>query len=318
MSARGSVHNNGARDLEQSYASALEEYLSTGGEEALRSAYELGRTALADGRGLLDLAATHQAVITSLLERANPPPLLTQELDKAQEFFRESLIPYEMAHRSFQDATSALHQLNESLEQEIHRIAHAVHDEAGQLLFAARLAMSSVAHDIDPSLQDRLQEVGAILDQVEKQLRRLSHELRPTILDDLGLVPALESLTDSVSKRTGLSIRIHSPLRERYAQKIETAVYRVVQEALANITKHAGATNVEIHLTRVDKYLHCLVQDDGIGFDAAPVLSGTARGGLGLIGVRERLNAVGGTLQIDSAVGRGTKLLIRIPVEIAI
>jgi signal transduction histidine kinase len=318
MSAGRSIHNSAVRELEQSYASALDEYLATGGEEALRSAYELGRSALADGRGLLDVAAIHQAAIAPLFERSNPPALLTQELDRAQEFFRESLIPYEMALRGFQDATSALHQLNETLEQEIHRIAHAVHDEAGQLLFAARLAMSSVAHDIDPSLQERLQEVGAILDQVEKQLRRLSHELRPTILDDLGLVPALESLADSVSKRAGLSIRTHCPERDRYAQKIETAVYRVVQEALANIVKHAGATNVEIHLTRSDKHLHCLVQDDGIGFDAPSVLSCTARGGLGLIGIRERLNAVGGTLQIDSAAGRGTKLLIKIPVEIAI
>jgi signal transduction histidine kinase len=302
--------------LERSYASALEEYLSTGGESALRSAYELGRSALADGRGVLDAATMHQEAIAPLLERANLSVSHSQDLDRAQEFFRESLIPYEMALRGFQDATSALHQLNETLEQEIHRIAHAVHDEAGQLLFAARLAMSSMAHDIDPSLQERLQDVGAILDQVEKQLRRLSHELRPTILDDLGLVPALESLAESASKRAGLSIRTHSPLRDRYAQKIETAVYRVVQEALANIAKHAGATNVEIHLTRVDKHLHCMVHDDGIGFDAPSVLSCRARGGLGLIGIRERLNAVGGTLQIDSAAGRGTKLLVKIPVEI--
>jgi signal transduction histidine kinase len=257
----------------------------------------------------------HQKVVAPLLERN---PAHTRELDRAQEFFHESLIPYEMALRGFQDATSALHRLNETLEQEIHRIAHTVHDEAGQLLFAARLAMSSVAHDIDPSLQERLQEVGTILDQVEKQLRRLSHELRPTILDDLGLVPALESLADSISKRAGLSIRTYSSLRDRYAQKIETAVYRVVQEALANVTKHAGARNVDIQLTRVEKHLHCLVHDDGIGFDAPSVLSCAARGGLGLIGIRERLNAVGGTLQIDSAAGRGTKLLIKIPVEMVI
>jgi signal transduction histidine kinase len=318
MRARGSVHNSAVRDLEQSYASALDEYLATGGEEALRNAYELGRSALGDGRGLLDVAAMHQAAIAPLFERSNPVASRTQDLERAQEFFRESLIPYEMALRGFQDATSALHLLNETLEQEIHRIAHTVHDEAGQLLFAARLAMSNVAHDIDPSREEQLQGVGAILDQVEKQLRRLSHELRPTILDDLGLVPALESLADSVSKQAGLSIRAYCPMRGRYAQKIETAVYRVVQEALANAAKHASASNVEIHLTRVDKHLQCLVQDDGIGFDPASLLSLTTRGGLGLIGIRERLNAVGGTLQIDSATGRGTKLLVKIPVEIAI
>jgi len=315
MSAGGSVHNSAVRELEQSYVSALDEYLSTGGEEALRCAYELGRSALGDGRGLLDMAAIHQAAIAPMFQRSNPLAPRTQDLERAHEFFRESIIPYEMALRGFQDATSALHRLNETLEQEIHRIAHAVHDEAGQLIFAARLAMSSVAHDLDPSLQGRLQEVGTILDQVEKQLRRLSHELRPTILDDLGLVPALEALADSVSKRAGLSIRVHNPMRERYAQKIETAVYRVVQEALANAAKHAGASNVEIQLSRIEKHLHCLVQDDGMGFDAASVLSCTARGGLGMIGIRERLNAVGGTLQIDSAAGRGTTLLVKIPVE---
>jgi len=318
MRANQSVPDSEVAELEQAYASALEEYLSMGGEGALRNAYELGRKALADGRGLLDVAAMHHSVIASLLPRGDHQAVLAPELDRAQEFFRENLIPYEMALRGFQDATSALHRLNETLEQEIQRIAHTVHDEAGQLLFAAHLAMSSVAHDIDPSLQEQLQEVGAILDQVEKQLRRLSHELRPTILDDLGLVPALEALADSLSKRAGLSVRTHSPVRERYAQKIETAVYRVVQEALANVTKHAGAREVEIHLNRIEKHLHCLVQDDGIGFDAPTQLSCTARGGLGLIGIRERLNAVGGTLQIDSAVGRGTRLLIKIPVEMVI
>ena len=288
-----------------------------GGEDALRSAYEIGRAALAEGRGVLDMAAMHHASIMRTLQSMSPSATLTQNLGRAQEFFGESLSPYEIAHRGFQDATSTLRRLNETLEQEIQRIAHAVHDEAGQLLFAARLAMSSVAHDIDPSLQGRLQEVGVILDQVEKQLRRLSHELRPTILDDLGLVPALEFLADSISKRVGLSIRIQSSLKDkdRYAQKIETAMYRVIQEALANVTKHARAKNVEIRLTRVAKHLHCLVHDDGVGFDAPYVLSGTERGGLGLIGIRERLNAVGGTLQIDSVIGEGTKLLVKVAVE---
>jgi signal transduction histidine kinase len=311
------IQNDERHELERAYARALEEYCLKGGEDALRSAYEIGRTALAEGRGVLDMAAMHHASIMRALPAMSPSATLTQNLGRAQEFLSESLSPYEIAHRGFQDATSTLRRLNETLEQEIQRIAHAVHDEAGQLLFAARLAMFSVAHDIDPSLQGRLQEVGAILDQVEKQLRRLSHELRPTILDDLGLVPALEFLADSISKRVGLSIRIQSSLKDqdRYAQKIETAMYRVIQEALANVTKHAHAQNVEIRLTRVAKHLHCLVHDDGVGFDAPNVLSCTERGGLGLIGIRERLNAVGGTLQIDSVIGGGTELLVKITVE---
>jgi two-component system sensor histidine kinase UhpB len=309
------VQNDERDELERAYTRALVEYLSIGGEDALRSAYEIGRTALSKGRGVLDMAAMHHIAVARVLQTMSLSASLPHDLDRAQEFFAESLSPYEIAHRGFQDATSALRQLNETLEQEIQRIAHAVHDEAGQLLFAAHLAMSSVAREVDPSLQGRLQEVGRILDQVEKQLRRLSHELRPTILDDLGLVPALESLAGSVSTRTGLSIQVYCSLRDRYTQKIETAIYRVIQEALANITKHARAKSVEIHLTWVAKHLHCRVHDDGVGFDASSVLSGTALGGLGLIGIRERLNAVGGTLQINSVAGRGTELLAKIPVE---
>ena len=175
--------------------------------------------------------------------------------------------------------------------------------------------MSGVARDLSPSLQGRLQEVVTILDQVEKQLRRLSHELRPTILDDLGLVPALQFLTEGISRRAELSIRLHSSLEGRYAPNVETVLYRIIQEALTNVTKHARAKNVEIQLTNFAKNLHCLVHDDGVGFDAPSVLSCKERRGLGLVGIRERLIAVGGTLQIDSVVGRGTELLVKIPVE---
>lgn len=299
---------------EQVYSRALEDYLSRGGEDALQSAYEIGRIALGEGLGVLDMAALHHAVLAQLLPRMGRPESLTQCVDRAQEFFGESLSPYEMAHRGFRDAISALHRLNETLEQEIQRIAHAVHDEAGQLLVAARLAMSGVSHELSPALQGRLQEVGGILDQVEKELRRLSHELRPTILDDLGLVPALQFLTEGISRRAELSIQIQSSLKGRYAPSIETALYRVIQEALTNVTKHARAKNVEIQLSDVAKNLECLVHDDGVGFDLPSLLS-SKRSGLGIVGIRERLNAVGGTLQIDSVVGGGTDLLVKIPVE---
>jgi signal transduction histidine kinase len=309
------LQNDEILSLERAYAGALEEYLSLGGEDALRSAYEIGRAALADGKGVLAMAAIHHGAIAQMLPGVDSLGSLALNLERAQEFFSESLSPYEIAHRGFQDATSTLRRLNETLEQEIQRIAHAVHDEAGQLLFAARLAMSNAVHDIDPRLQSRMQEIGSILDQAEKQLRKLSHELRPTILDDLGLAPALESLAENVSTRAGLSIRVHSSLDGRYAQKIETTVYRVIQEALTNVTKHACARNVEIRLSRVKKHLQCVIHDDGAGFETSTALDCAARGGLGLIGIRERLNALGGTMQIDSVVNRGTTLLVKIPLE---
>jgi two-component system, NarL family, sensor histidine kinase UhpB len=315
MNVTQNIEKEQTRDLMPAYASALEDYLSSTGEEALQRAYEIGRTSIAGGVGLIEMAAMHHAALAQVLQRIGHAEPVMQDLERAQEFFGESLSPYEMAHRGFRDAISTLHRLNETLEQEIQRIAHAVHDEAGQLLVAARLAMSGVARDLNPSLQERLQEVGTILDQVEKQLRRLSHELRPTILDDLGLVPALQFLTDGISRRTELSIGIHSSLEGRCNPNVETVLYRIIQEALTNVAKHAHAKNVEIQLTNVAKNLHCVVHDDGLGFDAPSVLSCKERRGLGLVGIRERLMAVGGTLQIDSMVGQGTQLLVKVPVE---
>jgi signal transduction histidine kinase len=259
------------------------------------------------------MADMHNSNIARVVEQVNCPSSFLQDLDRAQQFFDETLFPYEMALRGFTDATSAVRRLNETLEKEIQRIAHGVHDEAGQLLIAARLAMDGVAHELDPSFRGRLEEIGLILDQVEKQLRRLSHELRPTILDDLGLLQALEFLIGRISKKANVAIQIHSTLKDRCTPTIETAVYRVVQEALTNITKHAHSKNVEIRLSKVARTLQCRVHDDGVGFDVPSANSSTIHNGLGLIGMRERLNAVGGTLEIDSRVGRGTDLRIKIP-----
>ena len=300
----------GMRDLEQSYARALADYLARGGEDALRRAYEAGRDALARDQGLLELAAVHHAALAAALQRRGPASL-EEDLAKSGEVLCECLSPYEMARRGFQEAVKGLRGLNDTLEHEIQRIAHAVHDEAGQLLVAARLVISGVDQEADPSLQERLREVGALLDQAEKELRRLSHELRPTILDDLGLVPALQFLAAGMSKGSDLVVHVESSLEGRQTPKVETALYRVVQEALTNAARHSAARNVRIWLTRGAGSLHCLVRDDGVGFDVSAALTG--KGGLGLIGIRERLSAVGGTLQINSESGRGTEVHVRIP-----
>ena len=314
MKESRTLRGDATGDLERSYARALEDYLVGGGEGALQSAYQIGRDAMAGGRSLLEVAAVHHAALLAVLQRRTRASL-AQDLARAREVLCESLSPYEMAHRGFRDAISALRRLNETLEGEIQRVAHAVHDEAGQLLVAARLAMSGVVQDLDPSLQARLRDVGVILDRAEKELRRISHELRPTILDELGLVPALQFLADGISKGTSLSVHVGSSLEGRQAPSIETALYRIVQEALTNVTRHSGARNVRIRLTRDVKGLRCLIRDDGVGFDVPAVLSRAERKGLGLAGMRERLNAVGGTLQINSEPGRGTELLVRVPVE---
>jgi signal transduction histidine kinase len=267
--------------------------------------------------GVLELALLH----CNVLEEKLPPSLPREEASRrrraAVEFFLESLAPHEMAYRGYQEANFSLRQLNELLEEQARTIAHAIHDEAGQLLIAVNLALGELAIEVPSRLRSRFAEVATLLGQIEKDLRNFSHELRPTMLDDLGLVPALEFLTGKVSQRTDLTVRLDSHLHDRLPANLEIILYRVVQEALANAAKHSKARSVNIHLAQENSAVCCSVRDDGIGFDAAGVHGRTGRRGLGLIGMKERLHLVGGVLQVKSVIGQGTELLISIPLEVS-
>lgn len=301
------------KSFEDQYRSVLCEYTARGGEAALRRAYELGRKAIDDGKSLIEIASLHHEALSVLINETKEGRRRASLLRAGADFLAESLSPYEMAHRGFQDAVRALRRSNETLEEEIKRIAHTVHDEAGQLLVAVHLAIAEVSRKLPKAQRDHLGRIEQLLDQVESQLRRYSHELRPTILDDLGWIPAIRFLADGVSKRTNLPIHIKTMIAGRLPGAVEIALYRVVQESLTNSTKHANASQVWIRVRRIGRVLSCSIQDDGVGFDVRGVLSDQGRRGLGLIGMQERLNAIGGTLLIDSAPGRGTKLLIRVP-----
>jgi PAS domain S-box-containing protein len=212
-------------------------------------------------------------------------------------------------------AQAALRRLNETLEEEAKRIAHALHDEAGQLLASVHIALEGIAQDLAPATGDRLKAVRGLLDQIESQLRQLAHELRPTILDDLGLVPALEFLSKGVSKRTKLQVIVKGRTIGRLSAAVETTLYRIVQEALNNAARHAQAHLATIQLERNGHLIQCRVSDDGIGFNVQAALSRKGHPGLGLIGIRERLNAIGGAYRIISAPGQGTTLQVEIPLE---
>jgi signal transduction histidine kinase len=300
--------------FEDDYRSALSEYAERSGEAGLGRAYELGRKAMTERKSLVEIVAIHHQALQRILREGRKEKRKGGLLRASADFLTESLSPYEMAHRGFQDAVKALRQFNEILEEEIKRIAYAVHDEAGQVLVAVHLALASLAAEL-PDKQQQIRELEGLLNKVEQQLRRYSHELRPTVLDDLGWIPAIQFLAESVSKRTHLLIQVKAAFAGRLPGATETALYRIAQEALTNASKHAKATRVWIQVRREDGTLCCSIRDDGEGFDIRAVHAKGKRRGLGLIGIQERLNAVGGTLSINSAPGRGTKLLIRIPLE---
>ncbi|HEX4834887.1 MAG TPA: PAS domain S-box protein [bacterium] len=423
-------------ELLSRYTAALKDYLLGRGEASLQHAYELGRSALSDGLGVLEMVAIHHQAMVRILTTNGD---LRGALTAAGQFLAESLSPFEMTHRGYREAnaalqasekryrelfenandivfttdltgeltsvnrtgenltgyrrgevssmnfstlvapehlpvaqrmlkrrltgevegiryeidivtrdgrripvevhTSVLYQegrpvgiqgiardvterkqaehalrsLNERLEEEAKRIAHALHDEAGQLLSSVHLALEEFAHELPPGARGGLHPIKELLDQIEEELRRLSHELRPTILDDLGLLPALEFLANRVAKRSGLAITVQGSTEGRLAPPVETALYRSVQEALTNVVRHARATQVCVEIRHAEDAIQCSIRDDGAGFDVSTALSRRGERGLGLTGIRERAGALGGTLTIRSAPGQGTELLIAIP-----
>ena len=224
-------------------------------------------------------------------------------------------LPFEMTYRAFRESSVALRLLNERFEEEAKRIAHALHAEASQLLVSAYLALEAVSRELPSEVRHHLSTFRSLLDQISEQIRGLSHELRPTILDDLGLLPALRFLAEGVSARSRIPVTVEGQLEARPAPAVETAIYRAVQEALNNTTKHARATGAVVHVLKDHGRIVCSVRDDGAGFERTAVFDGNGTGGIGLMGIRERLHSLGGTLQINSSPGRGTNLIITVPAE---
>src|SRR5437899_3365104 len=232
--------------FEEEYRSAFGEYAGNGGEAALGRAYELGRRAITEKKSLMEIASLHHRALHEMLAEAPGTGREQELLAAAGAFLGELLSPFEMAHRGVQDAIVALRQLNQTLEEEIKRIAYAVHDEAGQLLVAVHLALADVVRDLPDPQKVQVARIEELLNQVETQLRRYSHELRPTVLDDLGWIPAIRFLADGVSKRANLTIQIETTIADRLPAPIEIVLYRIVQEALTNVAKHSRATRVAI------------------------------------------------------------------------
>ncbi len=207
----------------------------------------------------------------------------------------------------------ALRRMNQTLEEETKRLAHEVHDEAGQLIATAQLALADVALEMPASSREGVAKVSRVLDEVADQLRRLAHELRPTVLDDLGLLSALEFLSQGVIKRTGLDVRVEGSTAGRLDPIIETTLYRVVQEAVLNVVKHARARSVIIRVEHGPTHIRCSIRDDGVGFDAGGQPKGPR--GLGLLGIGHRVETLGGRLEIRTRLGQGTTLVVGIPVS---
>ncbi len=203
-------------------------------------------------------------------------------------------------------------------EDERRRISREIHDGLGQLLTAIKFNLEMLEDNIphEDETSKRLVDVKQLLDNVMKEAREISYNLMPSVLDDFGLAPGLLSLCDQFSKGTGIKVSFHEHgLKDRLNADLEIGLYRIVQEALNNIAKHAEAKEVEVQIVRHADVLRLTVEDDGKGMLVLPTVRSTVgAGGTGLVSMRERATSLNGLFVIDSTPGKGTMISVEIPI----
>ena len=230
------------------------------------------------------------------------------DLRLAETFAARAAVAVELSQRVARDAVRRVVQAQ---ELERRRLARELHDETGQALTSILLGLKPLEealanHPARAGLAELREHVVSALQDV----RRLAVELRPAVLDDFGLVPALERLTDGFAEQSDVRVDFHSALGEtRLPSEVETALYRVVQEALTNIVKHADARNISVSIARRESGVAAVIEDDGSGFDPRAARDE----GVGLLGMRERLALIDGRLEIESRPGAGTTVVAEVP-----
>ena len=193
-------------------------------------------------------------------------------------------------------------------EEERRRISLELHDETAQAFAAVKLQLGVLRETVDPSLAPRMDRVLELVDTGMRSIRNVARDLRPPLLDELGLLPALHALVEGFGERTGIRMSFDAPTAlPPLSNDAELALFRALQEALSNVARHANASSVGITLSKERGELRLEVRDDGRGFQGDP--------GLGLTGMGERLGALGGSVQIANAAGGGARLAVRLPFE---
>lgn len=366
--------------LSRRYAGALREYLAENHEAVLQHAYELGRSAVGRGLGVLDMAALHRQSMEEVLLAPVTAGERRRQLEASETFFLEALSPFEVTHRGFREANLKLQHLiatlekrnlqlaeinlelkneigerqrteralreserhyrqlfgqaslmqenlrrlsNEILqvqEEERKRISRELHDEVGQALTAAgvNLAVLKAAPTGSAMFVGKLADTQELIRETMETVHRFARELRPAMLDELGLVPALRSLLKNVAARSGLQVRLHADaFAEKLSDEQKTVLFRVAQESLTNVTRHAHARSVEVTLRQQEDGLRMEVRDDGRSF--RDDLRNRARGRrrLGLLGMQERVRLVGGRFAVKPNPGKGTLVQVEIPLQAA-
>lgn len=277
----------------------------------------LGNHALQAGGSLTEFVDDVMSTVADAVRSAIGPAQVDRVLDAGQSFVRDSLSPYESDRRAAIDSGRGFRVQNDRLEERVRRIAHEIHDSSAQFLASVHSELHRAAEHATDEMTPRLQRIHSLLNQVEADLHRFSHELRPTILDDLGLVPALHELSRSVNRENGMVIAVEGPPDGRYSPAVEIALYRTVQDAVSGVEKSGRSQRVKVKVETSENEIRCSIDADGaVAGKTANRLPSMERG-LGLVGIRERLATLGGTLSFENrADGRGSRLVASIPLEV--
>lgn len=367
----------GLNKLSRRYAEALQGYVACGREDYLQTAYELGRRAIAQGLGVLDMVRLHHACLLGLLDPLTFVQSCLPAWQAAETFFMEALSPFEATHRGFRETSLQLGELNQTLarrnlelaainrtlkqeirerkrteealresgehyqvlfnearemqenlrhlsnqmlhlqEEERKRISRELHDEVGQALTAINmhLAVLRQAPVLDTAVgRKKIAEVQQLLEQTMDAVHHFARELRPAMLDDLGLGPALRSYANSFAARTGIRVQCQiSASVERLGGNEKLALYRVAQESLTNVAKHAHAGEVRLAIDETAGGIRMEIADNGRAFQVDRQLAVNGKKRLGLLGMGERVRLINGEFSIASQPGKGTTVRVVIP-----
>jgi signal transduction histidine kinase/ligand-binding sensor domain-containing protein len=243
-------------------------------------------------------------------------------LERLQSQREQALADARRSQAELEEAYAGLRQLTKRLEsakeEECSRISRELHDEFGQTLTAAKLNLQMLRSTmVDAAAVRRLEDAVNMVDGMIRQARDIARGLRPPLLDEAGLVPAIDLFLKSLAARSGTRIEFDAaPGVSRTPPGLSTTVFRLVQEAVGNALRHARAGVVRVTLRDEPDALRLVVEDDGVGFDPAAVARSAQRGEhLGLLGMTERVHSVGGTIELDSRPGAGSRIAVRIPHE---
>jgi signal transduction histidine kinase len=236
------------------------------------------------------------------------PRFSSADLRLAEQFATRAAIAVDLSQRVARDA---LRRVVGGQELERRRLARELHDETGQALTSILLGLRAVEEARnEQAMRKSTSDLRELVVATLQDVRRLAVQLRPKALDDFGLVPALERLVQTFSEASGIEVDVEAQLgEERLPSEVETTLYRIVQEALTNVVKHAEATKVSILLVRRDNSATAVIEDNGQGFDLATA----PKERLGLEGMRERAELHDGRLTVESAPGAGTTLVVEVP-----